>query len=119
MVVPPIDWMVPAPPAGLTASAEGRAARPAPPARSAATTTATPRAGRSRRFEEGYDILWSSRGARGMGGIALGLKGIRGGCAAVAGIWHHERNRERPAAHVVWEWTTRGRPSIPAFATLP
>src|SRR5438270_5273712 len=100
-VFPPMVVMVPAGPVGLgTAWADCMAARPVPPAMSAATSAATPRAGRSRRFEDGYDILCVLQGARGcQGGTSGYCRGHRGGCAAVAG-GTNGGDRGRPATSV-------------------
>src|SRR5207302_419061 len=88
--------------------------------------------GHERREQHRYTTCWAQpplrrrvrhsdvlQGSEGNGGNEPGLQEYRGGCAAVAGIWHHEGDRGRPAAHLVWEWSTRGRPWIPAFAALP
>src|SRR5437588_5596873 len=105
-MVPAIDWTLPVGPlVGRTAAwaEEVRAPRPAPPAISAETSSAIPRAGRSRRFEDGYDILLSSRERGDGGGKIGGLQGYRG----VAPLWPafgtRRSDRGRPAAHLVWE----------------
>src|SRR5438067_8814924 len=107
--------MVPVVPDGLTARAEGRAASPAPAARSAATTAAAPRIGRSRRFVDGYDILVSSRGARGCGRDG----GTAGSTAGVAPLWPafgtQQTGRPRTPGRVLGlRMDTRGLPRIPA-----
>src|SRR2546423_14433482 len=101
-VFPPMVVMVPAGPVGLgTAWADCMAARPVPPAMSAATSAATPRGGGSRRFEDGYDILCVLQGARGcQGGTSGYCKGAPRGLRR-CGRWH-QWGRPRAPGHVRW-----------------
>src|SRR5947208_10692450 len=99
-----------------TAWAEGERARPAPPARSAATSAATPRAGRSRRFEDGYDILYVLQGARVGGGKSGGLQELPRGLRR---CWPGGTNEGRPRAPGRVRWSGNGvRERSPRFLLL-
>src|SRR5207244_11619814 len=118
-MVPAIDWTLPVGPlVGRTAAwaEEVRAPRPAPPAISAETSSAIPRAGRSRRFEDGYDILLSSR-ERGDGGEEnRWTAGLLRGCAALAGIWLQKEWPWAPGRALGLGWSPRcahGSPAVP------
>src|SRR3977135_3111769 len=87
----------------------------APPAMRAESRSATPRAGRSRRLEYGYDILLSSRGAREWGGMHRDCRDTAG----VAPLWPAFGTMRGPAGARPRTWSGNGvREGGPGFLLL-